>query len=175
MQGGGRWCGEGKERRYCACLLVAEVRSDDHGVVTCEARWREAIEVSIVSPAGERAKRNVRSYGSSVSCSWGLMFSSTMRLTSEAKTASAGAVESMQLALIETTTWPPFFRKWWALRATIRAWSGWATSAKMTSTWLMSMRYLLGYRASSMMGMTFVRFLAMLMRSRPERCENSTA
>ncbi len=26
-----------------------------------------------------------------------------------------------------------------------------------------------------MMGMTFVRCVAMLMRSRPERCENSTA
>ena len=35
--------------------------------------------------------------------------------------------------------------------------------------------YLWGCRASSMIGTTFVRFLAMLMRSLPERCENSTA
>jgi hypothetical protein len=32
-----------------------------------------------------------------------------------------------------------------------------------------------GCRASSMMGMMLVRFLAMLIRSRPDRCENSTA
>lgn len=36
--------------------------------------------------------------------------------------------------LIEMTKWPPFLRKLWALRATIRVWSGWATSAKITST-----------------------------------------
>ena len=39
----------------------------------------------------------------------------------------------------------------------------------------MSMRYLCGWRASSMIGMMFVRFLATLIRSRPGRCENSTA
>lgn len=38
-----------------------------------------------------------------------------------------------------------------------------------------SMRYFSGRRASSMMGITLVRFLAMLIRSRPERGENSTA
>lgn len=38
-----------------------------------------------------------------------------------------------------------------------------------------SMRYFCGCRASSMMGITFGRCLAMLTRSRPERCENSTA
>lgn len=66
-----------------------------------------------------------------MSCSWGLIISSCIFLTSAAKTTSAGAVESMQLALIETTMWPLFFRKWCALRPTIRAWSGWATSAKL--------------------------------------------
>ena len=35
--------------------------------------------------------------------------------------------------------------------------------------------HLSGWRASSMMGMTLGRDFAMLMRSRPERCENSTA
>ena len=38
-----------------------------------------------------------------------------------------------------------------------------------------SMRYLCGCRASSMTGIMLVRFLAKLMRSRPERWENSTA
>ena len=38
-----------------------------------------------------------------------------------------------------------------------------------------SMRYLSGWRASSIIGMTFVRCLAMLIKSRPGRCENSTA
>ena len=147
-----------------------------------------------------------RSYGSSVSCSLGLKLSLWSFLTSAAKTASAGAVESMHDALIEMTAWPPFLRKWCALRATMRAWSGCATSAKTTSTIERSMRYLFGWRASSTMAvargeearqyerdeagieserererergdarMTLVRFLAMLTRSRPERCENSTA
>ena len=53
--------------------------------------------------------------------------------------------------------------------------SGCATSAKMTSTMETSIRYLSGWRASSMIGMMFVRDLATLMRSRPDRCENSTA
>jgi hypothetical protein len=35
---------------------------------------------------------------------------------------------------MEITKCPPFRRKVWAFRATIRVWSGWATSAKMTST-----------------------------------------
>ena len=38
-----------------------------------------------------------------------------------------------------------------------------------------SILYLWGWRASSMMGMIFVRFLATLIKSRPLRCENSTA
>lgn len=38
-----------------------------------------------------------------------------------------------------------------------------------------SMRYFCGWRASSMMGTTLGRALAMLTRSRPERWENSTA
>ena len=36
--------------------------------------------------------------------------------------------------LMEMTKWPWFFRKWWQLRAKMRAWSGWATSANTTST-----------------------------------------
>lgn len=35
---------------------------------------------------------------------------------------------------IDMTKCPPFLRKLWALIATIRAWSGWATSAKIVST-----------------------------------------
>lgn len=38
------------------------------------------------------------SYGSRVNCSWGFMFSCCIFFTSEANTASADAVESMQLA-----------------------------------------------------------------------------
>lgn len=38
------------------------------------------------------------SYGSKVNCSWGFMFSCCIFFTSEANTASAEAVESMQLA-----------------------------------------------------------------------------
>ena len=36
--------------------------------------------------------------------------------------------------LMEITKCPPLRRKVWAFRATIRVWSGWATSAKITST-----------------------------------------
>lgn len=91
-----------------------------------------------------------RSYGSNVICSLGLSFSLCNFFTSSAKTASGAAVESIQLAwmkvdrndlsyfsfltLMEITKLPLFFRKWCAFNATIRAWSGWATSAKMVST-----------------------------------------
>ena len=91
-----------------------------------------------------------RSYGSNVICSLGFSFSLCNFFTSSAKTASGAAVESIQLAwieihrndssqslfltLIEITKLPLFFRKWCALSATIRAWSGWATSAKIVST-----------------------------------------
>ena len=51
---------------------------------------------------------------------------------------------------------------------------GRATSAKTQSTIPMSMRYLVGWRASSMIGMMFVRFFATLIRSRPSGA-NSTA
>lgn len=114
--------------------------------------------------------------------------------------------------LMEMTKCPPFFRKLWAFSATILVWSGWATSAKMTSTipkktretvnslynhmldinrqlhgcifWCAeaggrylptSMRYLWGWRASSMMGIMLVLFFATFRRSRPDRWENSTA
>lgn len=66
-------------------------------------------------------------------------------------------VLSMQLALMEMRRPPPCFRNSLALIPTILAWSGWATSAKMTSTIGRSMRYAMGLRASSMMGMTLVR------------------
>ena len=115
------------------------------------------------------------SYGSSVSCSKGFNLSACSFLTSAANTASGLAVESMQEALMEMTKWPLFLRKCCAFRDTIRAWSGCATSAKMVSTIPTSMRYLCGCLASSMMGIMLVRFLATLMRSRPERWENSTA
>ena len=59
--------------------------------------------------------------------------------------------------------------------ATIRAWSGWATSANIQSTALTSILYLCGCLASSIMGITFVLFLAMFIRSRPLLWENSTA
>jgi hypothetical protein len=61
-----------------------------------------------------------RSYGSNVNCSIGFIFSFFIFSTSDANTAAAGAVESMQLALMEITKWPPFLRKLWALRPTIR-------------------------------------------------------
>ena len=51
------------------------------------------------------------SYGSSVTCSRGLKLLSMRVCTSEAKMASGGTVESIQLALIEITTWPPSLRK----------------------------------------------------------------
>lgn len=38
------------------------------------------------------------------------------------------------ITLMEITKCPPFFRKLWAFKATILVWSGWATSAKITST-----------------------------------------
>ena len=95
--------------------------------------------------------------------------------TSAANTASAEAVESMQLALMEITQCPPSFRKYFAFRPTMRAWSGCATSAKIVSTIGTRMRYFSGCRASSMIGTMFVRVFATFSRSRPGRCENSTA
>jgi len=56
-----------------------------------------------------------------------------------------------------------------------QTWSGWATSEKITSTMPTSMRYLAGCLASSMMGITLVRFFAMLTKSLPLLWENSTA
>ena len=49
---------------------------------------------------------------SSTHCSSGLNLDCCSFFTSAAKTASAGAVESMQDALIEMTQWPPLRRKW---------------------------------------------------------------
>ena len=63
------------------------------------------------------------SKGSNVNCSNGLILSSFIFCTSRAKTASGAAVESMQLALTETTTPPPTFRYRCAFRPTILAWS----------------------------------------------------
>ena len=57
--------------------------------------------------------------------------------TSRAKTASGGAVESMQEALMEMTKLPLFFRKCCALMPTMRAWSGCATSAAAPLTYQM--------------------------------------
>lgn len=113
--------------------------------------------------------------------------------TSAAKTTSAGATESIQFALMDITACPPCFRNCSAFTPTMRAWSFWATSEKMTSTSGRSMRYLFGCRASSTIAihertvnqrevaqseysrMMFVRFLAMFTRSRPDLTENSTA
>eukprot|EP00966_Prymnesium_polylepis_P038711 898628-Prymnesium_polylepis.1 len=73
------------------------------------------------------------------------------------------------------TQWPSFLRNMCEFIATMRAWSGCATSAKTQSTIPTSMRYFCGWRASSMIGMMLARFFATLIRSRPGRCENSTA
>ena len=55
----------------------------------------------------------------------GLSCCSCSFLTSRANTASGGAVESMHDALMEITKLPPFLRKYWELRPTIRACAGW--------------------------------------------------
>jgi hypothetical protein len=91
------------------------------------------------------------SYGSRGTCSIGLNRHFCNVWTSRAKHTSGGAVESMQLAFIEMTAWPPSFRNASAFMDTIRAWSGCATSENTTSTWSMSIRYRLGRRASSTM------------------------
>lgn len=54
-------------------------------------------------------------------CSLGLSCNSCNFLTSLAKTASGGAVESIQDALIEITKCPAFFKKYCAFTPTIRA------------------------------------------------------
>ncbi len=92
---------------------------------------------------------NSETQTSSVNCSSGLNISPCKTFTCDANTTSAGDVESMQLALMEITACPPFLRKCCAFRATIRAWSGCATSAKITSTRGRSIRYFCGCRASS--------------------------
>lgn len=89
---------------------------DQHGVVLIvnnkhDERWYSRGDVQSLT----------LSYGSNVSCSSGLNISDCNFLTSDAKTTSAGAVESMQFALMEITACPPFLRKWCALSATIRA------------------------------------------------------
>lgn len=48
-------------------------------------------------------------------------FAERFGLTSRAKTASGGAVESMHDALMEMTKFPLFFKKYCALIPTIRA------------------------------------------------------
>lgn len=113
----------------------------------------EQSHVSILTPKDQSFPffRCVQVLTSKVNCSLGLIISNCIFLTSAAKTASAGAVESIQLALTEIKTWPSCFKKWWAFKPTIRAWSGWATSAKMTSTMETSILYLVGWRASSTM------------------------
>lgn len=58
---------------------------------------------------------------SGINVPFGLIPSFLIMLTSLAKTCAAGAVESIQFALMEMTIAPPFLRKWWALRAMIRA------------------------------------------------------
>lgn len=56
-----------------------------------------------------------------------------------------------------------------------QTWSGWATSENMTSTMPTSILYFAGCLASSIIGMTLVRFLAMFTKSLPLLWENSTA
>merc|ERR1711937_189333 len=89
-----------------------------------------------------------RSYGSRVSCSLGLNWSFCSFATSAANTASGVAVESMHEALMLTTNPPPALRKYCEFSATMRAWSGCATSAKTQSTMPTSMRYFKGCLAS---------------------------
>lgn len=106
---------------------------------------------------------------------WGLTLSCCNFLTSLAKTVAAGTVESIQLALIEMMMCPPFFKNKWEFKVIILAWSGWATSAKIASTIPINILYLCGWRASSIIGIILVLFFAILIKSRPERWENSTA
>ena len=92
------------------------------------------------SPPRDDVGYSPLSKGSSVNCSIGLILSSFIFCTSLANTASGAAVLSIQFAFTETTIPPPTFRYKCAFSPTIRAWSGCATSAKMTSTMETSMR-----------------------------------
>ena len=77
------------------------------------------------SKSGSRRRAGVLVQAASArTCSLGLSCCSCSFLTSRAKTASGGAVESMHDALMEMTKLPPFFRKYWALRPTMRACRG---------------------------------------------------
>lgn len=72
--------------------------------VTLGAGARTAVLVEYWAPAHLYTPTTTAwslSYGSRVSCSWGFMFSCCIFFTSEANTASADAVESMQLACKE--------------------------------------------------------------------------
>ena len=77
-----------------------------------------------------------RSYGSSVSCSLGLKSASCSFFTSRANTAVGSLVLSMQLALMLMIKWPPFCKKYAALMATMRAWSGCASQARSSVRYL---------------------------------------
>lgn len=81
----------------------------------------------------------------------------------------------MQEALRAIMKTPPFFKNDLQFMAMILAWSGWATSANTKSTISSMNLYSQGFLASSIMGTTFVLFLAMEIRSLPHLAENSTA
>lgn len=102
-------------------------------------RARRAAKISIARRLGLRTSsvtlrsRQLGHQQHATHCSSGLNLDCCSFFTSAAKTASAGAVESMQEALIEMTQWPPLRKKWslrcqtgaegrgaYAFRATIR-------------------------------------------------------
>lgn len=70
---------------------------------------------------GGKRLQHIDQLGNNGTCSLGLSCISCSFLTSRANTASGTAVESIHDALIEITKLPPFLRKYWPFRPTIRA------------------------------------------------------
>lgn len=87
--------------------VVSAAQTYNHGMITLIGlegkREREMMSLCCLL----EGKKNT----SSVNCSIGFIFSCNNLFRSLSKTTAAGAVESMQFALMEITTWPLSFKK----------------------------------------------------------------
>lgn len=96
----------------------------DNDLQRCSDPAQRALD-SVISKSCSNSIKSEKNYAlPKVTCSKGFILSSRIFSTSLAKTASAGAVESIQLALMEITTPPLSLQNRWQFRPTIRAWSG---------------------------------------------------
>ncbi len=101
------------------------------------AKHAQFIQTSQRTPSGDRLQQPRHGHARTAQGSaapWGRISPHAASGPRWQRQSSGAAVLSIQEALIEIRAPPPCLRKRRALRATILAWSGWATSAKITST-----------------------------------------